>query len=138
MNRRINQDKKGRETGGDSKFKINIKGVNIVRLLVCFILGLNLLLIYSILFSSNGLPGYSKQNDQVRELEGKILKLKQENQKLFEMIQAFKKDPKLQEKLVRQELGWVKENEVVLEFPDKEKDPGLKQNNTEKKPVPTK
>lgn len=136
MNRRINQDKKGRETRGDSKFKINIKGVNVVRLLVCFLLGLNLLLIYSILFSANGLPGYSKQNDQVRELEEKILKLKQENQKLFEMIQAFKKDPKLQEKLVRQELGWVKENEVVLEFP--EKDPGPKQNITEKKPVPAK
>ncbi len=136
MNRRVNHGKKGRETGSDSKFKIKIKGVNVVRLLVCLLLGLNLLLVYSILFSTNGLLGYSKQNDQVRDLEEKIVKLKQENQKLFEMIQAFKKDPKLQEKLVRQELGWVKENEVVLEFPEDEKDPGPKQNMPGKKPVP--
>lgn len=134
MNRRIARDKKGRESGGEGKLKI--KGVDVVRLLVCFLLGLNLLLLYAIFFSSNGLPGYSKQNDQVRELEDKILKLKQENQKLFEMIQAFKKDPKLQEKLVRQELGWVKENEVVLEFNEKEKDTGSKQSVTGKQPAP--
>ncbi len=134
MNRRTTRDNNRRENGGVGKFKL--KDVNVVRLLVCFLLGLNLLLLYAIFFSSNGLPGFTKQNEQVRELEEKILKLKQENQRLFDFIQAFKKDPKLQEKLVRQELGWVKENEIILEFPEKEKDPGVKPKIPSKRPVP--
>ncbi len=74
----------------------------------------------------------------MRELEEKILKLKEENQKLFEKIQAFKKDPALQEKLVRQELGWVKENEIIIEFPEKRKDPDDKQTLPGKQPIPAK
>lgn len=105
---------------------------------MCFLLGLNALLIWAIFFSPNGLPGYNKQNEQVRELEEKILKLKQQNQKLFEIIQAFKKDPKLQEKLVRQELGWVKENEIMLEFPEKEDEPAPKPVASPKRPLPSK
>ena len=40
------------------------------------------------------------------------------------MIQALKADPKAQEKLVRRELGWVRENEIVLESVDKETEGG--------------
>jgi cell division protein FtsB len=90
------------------------------------LLGLNIVFILTILFSSSGLPGYRKQNRQVRELEEKVLKLKIENQKLFEMIQSLKTNSKAQEKLVRQELGWVRENEIVLESTDKENEGGDK------------
>ncbi len=95
--------------------KFTLRGVSVARLLVGLLLALNLVLVYSIFFSSNGLPGYRKQNRQVKELEGKVLQLKVENQKLFEMIQALKTSPRVQEKLVRQELGWVHENEIILE-----------------------
>jgi len=97
-----------------------VKGVYIARLLVCFILALNVVLVLTILYSPSGLPGYRKQNRQVKELEEKVLKLRIENQKLYEMIQALKTDPKAQEKLVRRELGWVRENEIILESVDKE------------------
>ncbi|MFZ2448281.1 MAG: septum formation initiator family protein [Syntrophobacteraceae bacterium] len=136
MNRRVTRDENSRDKGGEGKLRI--KGVYIVRLLVCCLLGLNALLLYAIFFSTNGLPGYSKQNDQVKELEERILKLKQENQKLFEKIEAFKKDPALQEKLVRQELGWVKENEIIIEFPENKRNPDDKQNPPGKQPVPAK
>jgi cell division protein FtsB len=101
-----------------------VKGVYIARLLVGVLLALNILLILAILFSPNGLPGYRKQNRQVKELQQKVLKLKTENQKLFETIQALKTSPKAQEKLVRRELGWVRENEIVLESAEKENESG--------------
>ena len=87
---------------------------------------LNGVLIYAILYSSHGLPGYRKQSEQVRELKDKIFKLKTENQKLFEAIQALKSNPQAQEKLVRQELGLVRENEIILEIPEKDGQNGEK------------
>ncbi|MEM5786454.1 MAG: septum formation initiator family protein [Syntrophobacteraceae bacterium] len=114
-----------------------IKGVHIVRLLVCSLLGLNALLLYAIFFSSNGLQGYRNQDEQVRVLEEKILKLQQQNHRLFEAIQAFKSDPRSQEKLVRQELGWVRENEVILEFPEIENELRKKQKLQGKQNLPS-
>jgi cell division protein FtsB len=97
-----------------------VKGVYVARLLVGLLLGLNIVLILTILYSPSGLPGYKKQNQQVKELEEKVHKLKVENQKLFETIQALKTSPKAQEKLVRRELGWVRDNEIILESADRE------------------
>ncbi len=116
MNRLI-QTNRYQHKGAVSRF--TVRGVSVARLLVGLLLALNLILVYAIFFSSNGLPGYRKQNRQVKELEEKVLKLKVENQKLFEMVQAVKTNPKAQEKLVRQELGWVRENEIILESADK-------------------
>ncbi len=124
MNRRVSQDTRYQENG--AKKEIKIKGVYVVRLLVGGLLLLNVILIYAILFSSHGIQGYRRQNEQVRELEEKILKLKTENQKLFELIQSIKGDPKAQEKLVREELGWVREDEIVLEIPEKADGAGVK------------
>lgn len=119
MNRPI-QANRYQQTGSNSRF--TVRGVSIARLLVIVLLALNIVLIYAIAFSSNGLPGYRKQNRQVKELEEKVLRLKVENQKLFEMVQAIKTSPKAQEKLVREELGWVRENEIILESVDKGND----------------
>jgi cell division protein FtsB len=104
------------------KPRFSVRGVSIARLLVGILLGLNIVFILAILFSSSGLPGYRKQDRQVKELEEKVLKLKIENQKLFEMIQSLKTNSKAREKLVRQELGWVRENEIILESPEKKKE----------------
>ena len=106
----------------EAKPRFSVRGVYIVRLLVGILLGLNIVFILTILFSSSGLHGYRKQGRQVKELEEKVLKLKIENQKLFETIQSLKTSSKAQEKLVRQELGWVRENEIILESPEKKKE----------------
>ncbi len=108
------------------KPRFSFKGIHIARLLVMFLLLLNIALVYTIVFSSKGLPGYKKQNQQVKELEEKVLKFRVENQKLFEMIKSLKNSPKAQEKLVRQELGWVGENEIILESGGKQHEGGEK------------
>ncbi len=135
MNRRVTPAKHHQTDNRERTLKV--KGVYVLSLLVCGLLCLNGILIYAIFFSSHGLPGYKLQNEQVRQMEERILALKQQNQRLFEMIQAIKTDPKAQERLVRQELGWVRENEVVLEFPDTDDKP-RGQNQPVKQPLPRK
>lgn len=120
MNRHVTRENKYQENGRRGP---GIKGIHIARLLVGSLLVLNIILLYAIFFSSHGLPGYRNQREQVKDLEEKILKLKQDNQELYEKIQAFKNDPASQEKLVRRELGWVRENEIILEFPEKRTEP---------------
>ncbi len=114
------QNNRYQESGWKPKF--TIRGIYIVRCLAAFLLVLNIALLYTIFFSPSGIPGYNKQNEQVRELEEKILRLRAENQRLFEMVQALKSSPEMQEKLVRQELGWVRENEIVLDIPENDKE----------------
>ena len=110
----------------EAKPRFNVKGVYILRLLVGILLGLNIVFILTILYSSSGLPGYRKQEQQVKELDEKILKLKIENQKLFDMIQSLKASSKAQEKFVRRQLGWVRENEIILESAEKNDEGGEK------------
>ncbi|MGO9016860.1 MAG: FtsB family cell division protein [Syntrophobacteraceae bacterium] len=114
---RPTQTNRYQQNGVNPRF--TVKGVYIARLLVGLLLGLNIVFIFTIFFSSSGLPGYWKQDQQVKELQEKVLKLKIENHKLFEMIQSLKTSPKAQEKLVRQELGWVREDEIILESAEK-------------------
>ncbi len=96
-------------------------GLHVVRFLVVLFVALNVLLLYGIFFSSQGILGYRQQTAQVAELEKKIAELKRKNHKLFNKIQSFKKDPQAQERLVRQQLGWAKENELMIEFVTPEK-----------------
>ena len=42
------------------------------------------------------------------------------------MIQSLKASSKAQEKLVRQQLGWVRENEIILESAEKDDEGGEK------------
>jgi cell division protein FtsB len=83
---------------------------------------LNIFLLYSIFFSNQGILGFRQQYQQARELQTKIRKLKSENQKLFNQIQALKNDPQAQERQVREHLGWTRDDELVVEFPQARKD----------------
>lgn len=96
--------------------KFLMKGSHVLISLCGTLLVLNALLVYCILFSNQGIPGFRQQKSQVDEVERKITKLKEENQTLFEHIQGFKQNTHAQERFVRQQLGWAKENELVFEF----------------------
>jgi len=98
-------------------------GTTLLLMLVAGLLLLNFLLFQSIFFSSQGILGFRKQSAQVEELEAKIRNLKEENQKLFRKVQAFKNSPRAQEKKVREELGWIRENELLIEFQEKDSKP---------------
>jgi len=93
-----------------------IEGSHVLIFLSGILLILNVLLVSSIMFSDQGIPGFRRQSQQVEEVEGKINKLKEDNQKLFRQIQDFRSNTRAQERFVRQQLGWAKENEIVFEF----------------------
>lgn len=121
MNKRI-VDRTPPEVAGEESRSF-IKGVYVLPLLVILLLLLNALLFQRILFSSQGIPGFRNQCAMVEELETKVRTQKEENQKLFKKIQALKNSPRGQERMVREELGWVRENELLIEFPRKNPDP---------------
>ncbi len=122
MNRRIFD--RNRDEGAEEGPTTLLRGISPLFLLVGVLLLLNALLFQSIFLSSQGILGFRRQCAQVEELEAKILNLKEENQKLFRKIQAFKNSPRAQEKMVREELGWVRENELLIEFQKKEPEAG--------------
>lgn len=66
--------------------------------------------------------------DRVRRLESELENLKEgngqirrENEALRAEIRAFHSDPRYVEKVARDELGMVSENEIIYQFPNREK-----------------
>jgi cell division protein FtsB len=121
VNRRI-FDRNRDEGAGEDQNPL-LRGITPLLLLVGVLVLLNGLLFQSIFFSSQGIFGFRKQCAQVEDLETKMLNLREENQKLFRKIQAFKNSPRAQEKMVREGLGWIRENELLIEFQKKEPEP---------------
>jgi hypothetical protein len=99
------------------------RSIYVLPVLVAVLALLNVLLFQRILLSSQGIPGFRNQCALVEELETKVRTLKEDNQRLFNKIQAFKNSPRAQEKMVREELGWVRDNELLIEFQQKEPAP---------------
>jgi cell division protein FtsB len=83
---------------------------------------LNLLLVYGIFFSAKGILGYRQQWRQVQEMSTRVHKLRADNKRAFHRIQSMKNDPRELEKTIRDQLGWVRENELVFEFPSTHKE----------------
>jgi cell division protein FtsB len=91
-------------------------GVPFLKCLVSVLVALNVLLFYGILFSSRGVRGYRLQQSEVVRLAAVTQRLAQDNQRLVNRIRHLKSDPGAQERLVKQELGWVREDEIIVEF----------------------
>ncbi len=51
-------------------------------------------------------------------LYAKVIQADKENAILHKKIEDFRKDKRFQEQVVRQELGWVKKNELLYRFVD--------------------
>lgn len=98
-----------------------IPGDTVLQILCGILLILNLWLLYSFFLSSKGILNYRQHQLQVQQLEKKTTDLMATNQKLFRQIENFKKDPRFQERVVRQQLGWVRQGELVIEFLPAEK-----------------
>ena len=111
-----------RDLGKRQEAKVLLRGTMILPCLVIILLLLDILLLYGIFLSPQGILGYHEQRRQVEELGKKILKLREGNHKLFRKIQGIKSNPQAQEKLVREQLGWVRENELMIEFVKPSKD----------------
>lgn len=91
-------------------------GIRFLQILTWILVVLNGLVIYGIFFYSQGLIGYRQKQLQVKEAQERNEALKAENHHLFVKIKNAKTDTRAQERLVREQLGWVKDNEIVIEF----------------------
>jgi len=104
------------------KYPVFLSGVHLMQCLVVALLIISCLVLYGIIFSDHSIFRYREQCRQVEELDAKIEKLREENHRSFRRIQGFKKDLQAQERLVREQLGWTRENELMFEFPVPRKD----------------
>lgn len=98
-----------------------LPGPRVLQILCGILVVLNLWLLYSLISSPNGILHYRRHRQQVQDLEMKTKNLMTENQKLFKQIEAFKNDPAVQERVVRQQLGWARQGELIIEFLPPEK-----------------
>jgi cell division protein FtsB len=114
---------------GRNKYQMNkrqsasfLSGLRLMQCLAFILLILCIVILYAILFSGHGIIRYRQQSGQVAELETKVDKLQVENQKLYHKIQSLKRDPLARERLVRDQLGWVRGDEIEFEFAPPKKD----------------
>jgi len=91
-------------------------GIGVLKGLAAVLTILSLLLLYGIFLSPRGIQAYRQLQEQVNQLTANRNKLAQENQQLLRKIRAVRSNPDAQERLVKQELGWVREDEIVIEF----------------------
>ncbi|MBF0509864.1 MAG: septum formation initiator family protein [Deltaproteobacteria bacterium] len=89
-------------------------------LLVMVCLITSILAAYSVFFSTKALSSlYQLNKEKVLTLEG-IEHIKMQNEKLCRQIYRIKTDRKYLEEIARQDLGLIRENEIVFQFDNKE------------------
>lgn len=108
-----------RDAGQTANRKMRLRpswGVPLLKGLVAALVVLNVLVLYGILVSPRGVRGYRLQQSEVVRLAAITQRLAQDNQRLVNRIRHLKSDPGAQERLVKRELGWVRQDEVIIEF----------------------
>jgi cell division protein FtsB len=82
-----------------------------------FLLGLiTILLLFSSLFGERGFLHLLRLKEEKLALEEKNAITQKENALLRSRIQKLKRDDRVLERLVREELGWVKDGEILYRF----------------------
>jgi cell division protein FtsB len=92
------------------------RSIPLLKCLVLFLLVLNLCLLSAIFVSPRGVHGYHAQQAEVLRLAALTKRMAQDNQRLVSRIRHLKSDQVAQERMVKQELGWVHEDEIIVEF----------------------
>ena len=82
-----------------------------------FILGvlfaLNIFLLYWLLWSEQGIFRYHELQNRYQALESKIQELDEKNVQLSQEIRMLQKDRQYIEKMIREQMNYVKENEIL-------------------------
>ncbi|HBZ54676.1 MAG TPA: hypothetical protein DEO88_04645 [Syntrophobacteraceae bacterium] len=92
------------------------RSVPLLKALVLVLLMLDVLLLHGILVSPRGVNGYRAQQAEVLRLAAMTKRVAQENQRLVDRIRYLNVDQSAQERIVKQELGWVHPDEIIVEF----------------------
>lgn len=83
-----------------------------------FVILLVALLVHDI-FGRNGFLDLRRSQQEVERLRRDITQLNEENRRLAERVNALKTDPKLIERIAREEMGLAKPGEYVFRVPPK-------------------
>ena len=81
-----------------------------------------LLLVHDV-FGDNGLLAMRRAQKEVEKLQQDIQQLNEENTRLAEQVKALKTDPRIIERIARDELGLAKPGELIFKLPPKPQEP---------------
>jgi cell division protein FtsB len=76
-------------------------------------------LVAHVLFSEHGFLAMRRAQKEVEKLRQDIAVLNADNKQLADEIQALKTDPKLIERIAREEMGLAKKGELIFKLPPK-------------------
>ncbi len=87
------------------------------RFLLGLILTLNVFLLYRVVFSDHGIFVYRELKTRYVELEKRIQVLNDVSLELSQEIRLLKSDRRHIEQIIRQQMNFVKDDEIVYVFP---------------------
>lgn len=70
------------------------------------------------LFGTGGVARHERLKQELRDLEARNQRLEAENRRLTQEVQALRHDERYLEHVIRDELGWVSADEMVVIFPE--------------------
>lgn len=79
--------------------------------------------LWLLLVPGSGLITFFNKRSEKKQLEREIVQLKAENAELKNSINSLKNDPQYLEEIARKDYGFLKENEMIFKFPDKNDTP---------------
>jgi len=88
------------------------------RLLLSFLLVINAVLVYRLIWSdTQGILAYKALKEHLVALESRVKELDEKNVAISREIRLLQSDEKYLEKIIRQRLNFVKDNEILYIFP---------------------
>ncbi len=84
------------------------------------ILGLALLAVFvHDIFGERGFRAMRRNQREVRQLEQEIEEINEDNRQLAKQVKALKSDPKMIERLAREQMGLARPGELIIRLPAK-------------------
>jgi cell division protein FtsB len=78
-----------------------------------------LFILYFTVFGERGLLRIHHLSVEKEEIQNRVLTLQTENEQLKREIEALKTDRRYLESIARKDLGLVRQNEIIYQFPNK-------------------
>jgi len=99
---------------------LSVRSRKLVRLFLASLFIIGSVVVW-LAFGQHGFIHLYRVGKERQACEQRIKKLVEENQALFDEIQRLRTDPEYVEHVVRKELGFVRENEIIYRFQETKK-----------------
>ncbi len=94
--------------------------MNIRHIMLLLSIILNIVVVYSLVWGQQGVLAYKELTSLNQKLEHTIAELDEKNVLLSQEIRLLQTDEKYIEKVIRKRLNFVRSNEIIYIFPEKE------------------